>query len=173
MLRNHLVCSINDEHMQRCLLAEPEVTCKKAMQLAQVTESAEQNVHDLQKSSLRELHTLLLVKRPQAPRRTEWLFPPRSSTSPSQSSASVRRPQPPTPCLRCAGSHWARDCQFRTSVCHDTFAVPVARRATTSNVHRKHTSFHRTLTVYLCRKVISTITMLTMFSNSQADVRIH
>ena len=34
MLRDCLVCSINDKHMQRHLLAEPELTCKKAVQLA-------------------------------------------------------------------------------------------------------------------------------------------
>ena len=59
------------------------------------------------------------------------------------------------------------------AVKQDTFAMPVAQRATTSNVHGNHTSFYRTPTVYLCRKVIITITMLMMFSSSQADVWIH
>lgn len=90
MLRDRLVCGINDERMQRRLLAEPELTCRKAVQLAQAIESAEQNVRDLHKSSSRELHALLPVKRSQAPRRTARLSPPRSQTSPSQSSASVR-----------------------------------------------------------------------------------
>ena len=62
MLRDRLVCGINDERMQRRLLAEPDLTCKKAVQLAQAIESAEQNVRDLHKSSSRDLHAVVPVK---------------------------------------------------------------------------------------------------------------
>ena len=102
MLHNHLVSGINDECMQCCCLAE----------------SAEHNVHYLHKSSLQVLHAVLPVKRLQAPRRTARPCPPHSQMSPPQSSASVCRAKPPIPCPHCARSHLARDCQFRTSVCH-------------------------------------------------------
>ena len=60
MLCDRLVCGINDEHMQQRLLAEPDLTCKKAVQLAQAIESTEQNVCDLHKSFSRDLYAVVM-----------------------------------------------------------------------------------------------------------------
>ena len=51
MLRNRLVCGVNDERDQRRLLAEPQLTFKKAMELSQTFESSMQDAKDLQSSS--------------------------------------------------------------------------------------------------------------------------
>ena len=59
------------------------------------------------------------MKCSQAPPRTARPSAPHSQTSPFQSSPSVHQAHPPTPGLRCAGSHWARDCQFPTTVCYE------------------------------------------------------
>ena len=56
--------------MQRGLLAESDLTCKKAVELAKPIESAEHNVRDLQKSSSRDLHTIMPVECLRTPHRS-------------------------------------------------------------------------------------------------------
>ena len=48
MLRDRLVCGINDEHTQRRLLSEPTLTFKKALEVAQGLEMAAKNARTLQ-----------------------------------------------------------------------------------------------------------------------------
>ena len=48
MLRDRLVCGVEDSRIQRRLLAEPELTFEKAFEIAMASESAEKNVKDLQ-----------------------------------------------------------------------------------------------------------------------------
>ena len=40
--RDHVVCGIADDRLQRRLLVEPELTLKKAVELAQAQETADQ-----------------------------------------------------------------------------------------------------------------------------------
>ena len=47
MIRDRLVCGINDDSIQRRLLAEQDLTYKKAVELAQSLEMAVQNMKDL------------------------------------------------------------------------------------------------------------------------------
>ena len=44
MIRDRLVCGVNDRRIQRSLLAEPDLTFKKAMEIAQAMEAADKNV---------------------------------------------------------------------------------------------------------------------------------
>lgn len=44
MLSDHLMCRINDEAIQRCLLAETGLSFKKALELAQGIEAAAKDV---------------------------------------------------------------------------------------------------------------------------------
>lgn len=44
MIRDRLVCGINDENAQRLLLAEKELTYDKALEIARSQEAAAQNV---------------------------------------------------------------------------------------------------------------------------------
>ena len=48
MLRDRLVCGINDKRVQRRLLAEPGLTFAKALELAQAVETAESNAKQLE-----------------------------------------------------------------------------------------------------------------------------
>ena len=47
MLRDRIVCRINDTIIQRCLLSEKELSFKTALELAQGMESAAKNVREL------------------------------------------------------------------------------------------------------------------------------
>ncbi len=47
MLRDRLVCGINEGRLQRRLLAETTLSFSKVLSLAQAYESAEKNAHDL------------------------------------------------------------------------------------------------------------------------------
>ena len=47
MIRNRLVCGINDIAIQKCLLTEPNLTYPKAIEIAQATETAAQSLHEL------------------------------------------------------------------------------------------------------------------------------
>ena len=48
MLRDRLVCGVKDGRLQRRLLAEPDLTFKKAFELCQASELAEKNAKELQ-----------------------------------------------------------------------------------------------------------------------------
>ena len=52
MLRDRLVCGINDKRIQRRLLAEPDLTFKRAFELAQGLEIADRNLLDLERSEV-------------------------------------------------------------------------------------------------------------------------
>ena len=52
MLRDRLVCGVNDSRIQRRLLSEPDLTYKRAYDLAQAMEAAERNALDLQRAEI-------------------------------------------------------------------------------------------------------------------------
>ncbi|KAI6648345.1 hypothetical protein LOD99_12154 [Oopsacas minuta] len=56
MLRDRLVCGIEDGRIQRWLLSEPEIVFKKAFDIAQAMESAERNAQDLQTKKGEGIH---------------------------------------------------------------------------------------------------------------------
>lgn len=51
MLRDRLACGVNDERIQRRLLAESALTFEKALQVAQAIESADRDTKDLSKGT--------------------------------------------------------------------------------------------------------------------------
>ena len=101
MLRDRLVSGVTDGRLQRCLLAEPDLTFKKAFELCQVSELAEENAKVLQagqKQSLKMAGASVMVLR---------------------SEVGDRMPASGTNCYRCNGTqHLARDCHFKAAVCH-------------------------------------------------------
>ena len=56
MLRDCLLCGINDPNTQRRLLSEVDLTFQKAFEIAQGLESAVQNLKTLQGSPSKEIH---------------------------------------------------------------------------------------------------------------------
>ena len=112
MLRDRLVCGIGDETTQRLLLAEAELTFKKALEIATSQESASKNVQTLrgfqshvgtpasQVPPVEPVHLLKTGKQPQTP--TE-----------QKSKDSVAT------CHRCGrGGHKASQCKFLKEKCH-------------------------------------------------------
>ncbi len=57
MLRDRLVCGINEDSIQKRLLAEPNLTYKKAVELARGLETADRNVQLLKNN-----HTIKLTQ---------------------------------------------------------------------------------------------------------------
>ena len=101
MLRDRIVCGINDPRIQRRLLAEPELTYKSAFELAQSMETAEQNTSDLQAASSRS-----------EPRNKseDFHYTPRAPFQP--------RTPPRFNCYRCGGNHKAPDCKYKDAICN-------------------------------------------------------
>ena len=122
MLRDRLVCGINDGGIQRRLLSEPDLTYKKSLNLAQAMEAAERNVQDLKGSNV-GIEKLYMVK---------------DTTQRSQNIS----------CYRCGGNHRAAECHFKDLTCHNCGKqVHIARvcrseakRAqSSSSIHQKET----------------------------------
>ena len=91
MLRDRVVCGVDDLRIQRCLLAEPQLTFDKTFEIAMASESAEKNVKDLQLGAQ-------LSDSPVNKLSTHY-----SATQKS--------------CYRCGDKHKAADCRFRTAEC--------------------------------------------------------
>ena len=90
MLRDRLVCGVNNEQLQRRLLSESQLTFKKALEIAQTFETAARDAKDLQ----------------DAPRFTAPVH--NVTRTPSQSE-----------CYRCGGHHNPLGCRHRESSCHN------------------------------------------------------
>ena len=58
MLRDRIVCGIQDQRTQRRLLAESKLTLKKAFEIAQAAESADTQVKELQHPRTAEVHAV-------------------------------------------------------------------------------------------------------------------
>ena len=95
MLRDRLVCGIADSRLQRRLLAELDLTFKKALELAQAQETAEEGSKQMQQQ-----HSL--------------------PSNVNKMSGSPRRPQGSAedkPCYRCGGRHRSSLCQYKEAIC--------------------------------------------------------
>lgn len=93
MLRDRLVCGINDDCIQKRLLAETNLTLAKAVELATSMETASKNVTELQQGLVDPVHKMKI--QPSGERPTAG------------------------GCYRCGGTtHNASDCRFMEAVCH-------------------------------------------------------
>ena len=128
MLRDRLVCGIRDVRIQRRLLAEPDLTFKKAYDLAQASETAEKNSKHLhQQHPSNSVHAL---SRPKNPTRQH------STVS----------------CYRCGGKHATKDCQCQDVICHNCQkkghlarvcrSKPRPRRQTRSSFAKRQNTHH-------------------------------
>ena len=105
MLRDRLVCGINEEQTQRRLLAESKLTLKRALEIAQSLETAAQNVQALQGQ------------------------PP---VQPGTVTHDIGKLTGTRTCFRCGkGSHPPAKCKFKEAKCHQCGKVghikPVCR----------------------------------------------
>jgi len=99
MLRDRLVCGITDGRLQQRLLAEPDLTFKKALELSQAQESTKQGAQQLQQQQRQASTSVNKLGQHRHP-------PPRQSAPRDK------------PCYHCGGPHPPAECQFKESVCH-------------------------------------------------------
>lgn len=114
MLRDRLVCGVNDDSIQRKLLSQHgELTFEKAWDIAQSMETANKDVKDIQ--------ALWTDEAGGAGRRPEEavhrVSEQRSTTSSDQL------------CFRCRGRHSPATCRFANETCHDCGKKGHIRRA--------------------------------------------
>ena len=107
MLRDRLVCGVNDAKIQRRLLAEVDLTYKKAMEIAVGMEVAAKNVEDLKLNA--NLDSV-------APARHEVN---KVRVEPAGRHDQRGNPSGPGECYRCGGPHWASQCKFKDAECHN------------------------------------------------------
>ena len=88
MLQVCLVCGVRDVWIQRRMLAEPDLTFKRALELAQAAEMAEQNTKDLQQP-----HTVHAIQKP------------------------LNKPVT-LKCYQCRNTHSPESCQFKATECY-------------------------------------------------------
>ena len=100
MLRDRIVCGINDPRIQHRLLAERELTYKSAFELAQSMETADRNTNDLQTSATHS--------EPRS-RQDDFHYTPRAAQS---------RPPNRFTCYRCGGNHKVPDCKHKEAICN-------------------------------------------------------
>lgn len=99
MLRDRLVCGIQDKRIQRRLLMEPNLTYKRALDLAQAMESAEKGTQDLpsQEEEPADVHGM-------------W--------SAGKKNSRLGKEKPPEEgCYRCGGKHHPSKCYHKESEC--------------------------------------------------------
>ena len=106
MLRDRLVCGINNPRIQKLLLTESsdKLTFKRAQELAESAEAAEKSIHDVTSTTGNPHINVLsqrLRKAPHNPKRQDQPLP------------TVRNS-----CYRCGGKHHHTRCQFKDATCH-------------------------------------------------------
>ena len=100
-LRDRLVCGINEEKTQNRLLAEKDLTYKKALELAQSLEIAAQNFKE--------------IKKPSHEKEAGALKTQESVLRVTESSGGLTK----LSCYQCGKEgHIATKCQFKDAVCH-------------------------------------------------------
>ena len=97
ILRNRLICGINDDGMQRWLWGEATLSFKRALEIPQAMETAVNNTKDIQSVNRGvqpgDIHLVSKDKR--------------------------GKPLKSVECYRCGGAHFANDCGFKDSFCHN------------------------------------------------------
>ena len=93
MLRDRLVCGVNDQWVQRRLFTEADLTFKKAYNIAQAMEAAERSARELQGTASESVHRVHGKKKGGGARGHEK-------------------------CYQCLGNHHPTECKFKESECY-------------------------------------------------------
>ena len=109
MLRDRLVCGIQDVATQRALLTEADLTFSKAVEVATAREAAAKDVQVMGRQNVNE-NVMNISYRKNAPTNRA------NSNKPSSSSMSNTKPN--KQCSGCGALHWRSNCPFKDAVCH-------------------------------------------------------
>ena len=101
MLRDRLVCGINNHQIQKRLLAEPDLKYQKAVELALAMESASKNVGDLHMTKTNA----------NLARSTEYV----DKVMHGKHTSLGKKNQE---CYRCGGDHEASSCKLKETKCY-------------------------------------------------------
>ena len=108
MLRDRIVCGINDQRIQRRLLSESDLTLAKAMELSLAMESADKDANTLKTGATgASAQPVLQLPATMGRGRTVKRNSPRAN---QQSSSAL--------CYCCHGKHLATACPFMDAQCH-------------------------------------------------------
>ncbi|XP_037398305.1 uncharacterized protein K02A2.6-like [Pygocentrus nattereri] len=123
MLRDRLVCGVNDDRMQRRLLSETKLTFDKALELCQAIESASKDVKEMQGKLAEDtaLHARV----------------PKTQVGVHKVSADKTQRKFPS-CYRCKGQHSAAECKFATELCHNCGKRGHIKKACRSKAGNSH-----------------------------------
>ena len=101
MLRDKLICGINDPRIQKLLLSEKDLSFKRAQELAEFAEAADRNIQDVRKTQPLPIQPTVNVVSRNKPSRGK---------QPSIAVAST--------CYRCGGPDPHIHYRFKDAVCH-------------------------------------------------------
>ena len=108
MLRDRIVCGINDQCIQRRLLSESDLTLAKAMELSLAIESADKDANTLKTGATgASAQPVLQLPATMGRGRTVKRNSPRANQQSSSAS-----------CYCCHGKHLATACPFMDAQCH-------------------------------------------------------
>ncbi|XP_021378372.1 uncharacterized protein K02A2.6-like [Mizuhopecten yessoensis] len=115
MIRDRLVCGINEDRIQRRLLSEGELTFTKSYEIAISMETAAKNVIDLQQDTTPagagKIHKVSQLKRGQQRPKSQ------QQTQGHRAQAPNNQGNLQKPCFRCGGKHKPQNCKFKDSEC--------------------------------------------------------
>ena len=127
MLRDRLICGINNDRMQRHLLSESKLSFEKAYELAQAMETADHDARELQGPTATAVNKLNKSTSPAA-----RYFP---STNTRQTNHRNSR----SSCYRCGGKHFTAECKFQQSECRFCKKIGHIERACRSKLKQDRT----------------------------------
>ena len=107
MLRDRLVCGLRNEHIQKKLLSEADLTCTSALDIAVAMETAARDATELQSkhntSTSTSVHKLYTKKKTFGHGGTPRKFNPKEGKS----------------CFRCNGDHNPQSCYYKDKECYN------------------------------------------------------
>ena len=120
MLQDSLVCRVRDSRIQRCLLAEPKLSLKRALDLAVALETAEKDALNLQKNP------------------TPGGNPTVNKFKGKAGDEKEAKPSQTSKCSPCDGKHNSSECRFKDAKCHACGKVGHVSRACRSKKKGTH-----------------------------------
>ena len=120
MLRDWLVCGVNNDHIQRHLLEQKTLDLQGALAMALADEAAQTNLRELQKTS----NAAVFASGREAQSITVGVAASGDTGAECAKTNAVRRGQDSekwegsADCFRCGGRHKPDSCRFRSAECH-------------------------------------------------------